>query len=46
MTEFVYENIRLINGDCMTYMKDLPDNAFDLAIVFIIFTVLITKAIL
>jgi len=33
MTEFVYENIRLINGDCMTYMKDLPDNAFDLAIV-------------
>ena len=25
--------IELIHGDCMDYMKDLPDNAFDLAIV-------------
>ena len=33
MTEFVHENIKLVHGDCMTYMKDLPDNAFDLAIV-------------
>ena len=33
MTKFVYENIKLIHGDCMNYMKDLPDNAFDLAIV-------------
>jgi len=33
MTEFIHENIRLIHGDCMDYMQDLPDNAFDLAIV-------------
>ena len=33
MTEFVHENIKLVHGDCMDYMKDLPDNAFDLAIV-------------
>ena len=33
MTEFIHENIRLIHGDCMDYMKDLPDNVFDLAIV-------------
>lgn len=26
-------NISLINGDCMDYMRTLPDNAFDLAIV-------------
>lgn len=25
--------IRLIRGDCMDFMKDLPDKAFDLAIV-------------
>ena len=33
MTKFVYENIKLIHGDCMNYMKDLPDNAFDLSCV-------------
>ena len=33
MIEFIHENIRLIHGDCNDYMKDLPDNAFDLAIV-------------
>ena len=33
MTEFVHENIKLVHGDCMNYMKDLPDNAFDLACV-------------
>lgn len=26
------EQIKLIHGDCMDYMRDLPDNAFDLAI--------------
>ena len=26
-------NIELIHGDCMQYMKDMPDKAFDLAIV-------------
>ena len=27
------DNIVLIHGDCMDYMRSLPDNAFDLAIV-------------
>lgn len=27
------ENITLIHGDCMDYMRSLPDNAFDLAVV-------------
>lgn len=26
-------NIRLINADCMDVLRELPDNAFDLAIV-------------
>jgi len=26
-------NVELIHGDCMDYMRELPDNAFDLAIV-------------
>jgi len=26
-------SIELLHMDCMVYMKDLPDNAFDLAIV-------------
>jgi site-specific DNA-methyltransferase (adenine-specific) len=30
---FKHNNIELIQGDCMDYMKHLPDNAFDLAIV-------------
>lgn len=27
------DNITLIHGDCMEYMRTLPDNAFDLAVV-------------
>lgn len=27
------DNITLIHGDCMEYMRSLPDNAFDLAVV-------------
>lgn len=27
------DNITLIHGDCMDYMRSLPDNAFDLAVV-------------
>ena len=27
------ENIKLYNGDCMEYMKDIPDKYFELAIV-------------
>lgn len=27
------DDITLINGDCMDYMRELPDNAFDLAVV-------------
>lgn len=27
-----YGKIRLVNADCMEVMRDLPDNAFDLAI--------------
>lgn len=33
MSEFNSGKIKLINCDCMDYMKSLPDNAFDLAIV-------------
>jgi site-specific DNA-methyltransferase (adenine-specific) len=29
----VYPEIKLLNIDCMEYMKDIPDNYFDLAIV-------------
>lgn len=29
----VFGNITLINGDCLDYMRTLPDNAFELAIV-------------
>ena len=32
-TQSKFENITLINGDCMDYMQTLPDNAYDLAIV-------------
>ena len=28
-----YGNIELMQGDCMDYMRGLPDNAFELAIV-------------
>ena len=39
--EKVTDKITLYNCDCMEYMKDIPDNYFDLAIVisnfFIIF---------
>lgn len=31
--EYVNGNIRLLHGDCMDYMRTLPDNAFDLAVV-------------
>ena len=27
------DNITLIHGDCMDYLRSLPDNAFDLAVV-------------
>ena len=33
MTIKTSNQIRLIHGDCMDYMRSLPDNAFDLAIV-------------
>lgn len=33
MSEFKSGNITLLNMDCMEYMKSLPDNAFELAIV-------------
>ena len=33
MKEFKRDNVTLILGDCMDYMKDLHDNAFDLSIV-------------
>ena len=33
MNEFKSGNITLMNMDCMDYMKSLPDNAFELAIV-------------
>lgn len=29
----VPSDIKLFHGDCMTYMKQMPDKAFDLAIV-------------
>lgn len=28
-----FDKITLINGDCLDYMRTLPDNAFDLAVV-------------
>lgn len=31
--EYANGNIRLIHGDCMDFMRTLPDNAFDLAVV-------------
>ena len=31
-TEKVTDKITLYNCDCMEYMKDIPDNYFDLAI--------------
>lgn len=31
--EYVNGNIRLLHDDCMDYMRTLPDNAFDLAVV-------------
>lgn len=33
MTPEIFDNITLYNGDCMDYLRALPDNAFDLAIV-------------
>lgn len=29
----ISNEIRFIHGDCMDYMRSLPDNAFDLAVV-------------
>lgn len=33
MTPETFGNITLYNGDCMDYLRTLPDNAFELAIV-------------
>ena len=33
MKEFSRKKVTLLNCDCMEYMKDIPDNVFDLAIV-------------
>lgn len=33
MTPEIFGNITLYNGDCMDYLRTLPDNAFELAIV-------------
>lgn len=33
MTTNVIDNLTLYNGDCMDYLRSLPDNAFELAIV-------------
>lgn len=33
MSEIILDNITLIHGDCMDYLRSLPDNAFELAIV-------------
>ena len=33
MKEFTRDKITLLNCDCLKYMKDIPDNHFDLAIV-------------
>lgn len=33
MTEYKYENITMLNTDCEEYMKTIPDNHFELAIV-------------
>ena len=32
MTPEIFDKITLIHGDCMDYLRTLPDNAFDLAI--------------
>ena len=33
MNEITIGNARLLNGDCMEYLKDIPDNYYELAIV-------------
>lgn len=33
MTTEIIDNLTLINGDCMEYLRGLPDKAFDLAVV-------------
>lgn len=33
MNEVTLDNITLIHGDCMDYLRTLPDNAFDLSVV-------------
>ena len=33
MKETTFDNVKLIHGDCMDFMRTLPDNAFDLAVV-------------
>lgn len=33
MKETTFDTVKLIHGDCMDYMRTLPDNAFDLAVV-------------
>lgn len=33
MKETTFDTVKLIHGDCMEYMRSLPDNAFDLAVV-------------
>ena len=33
MNEITIGNARLLNGDCMEYIKDIPDNYYELAIV-------------
>lgn len=31
--ETTFDNVKLIHGDCMEYLRSLSDNAFDLAVV-------------
>lgn len=33
MKETTFDNVKLIHGDCMEYLRSLSDNAFDLAVV-------------
>lgn len=33
MESVTFDNVTYIHGDCMDYMRSLPDNAFDLAVV-------------
>lgn len=33
MKETTFDTVKLIHGDCMEYLRSLPDNAFDLAVV-------------